>query len=111
MIRRLKADGCQFAVVAISTGGVCGRVALFNRGRIVLSGTMPSWPGACSAAGTSSMSIARSVSAIALLRAWVVRVGAWPGHRVDCQSDPRRDRAVIATARGTPGIRFAAPSL
>jgi ABC-2 type transport system ATP-binding protein len=121
MIRSLKADGT--AVLLSShhldqVQSVCDRVALFNRGRIALSGTVTELAGRVLGGGhvidveAHGPAIADRLAAIP----GVVRVQPLGGdaYRVDCQRDLRGEIArQIAAAAETEltGIRFAAPSL
>ena len=119
MIRRLKADGT--AVLLSShhldqVQSVCDRVALFNRGRIVLSGTVTELAGRVLGGGYVIDVEARGPGIADRLAAvpGVVRVQALGPdlYRVDCQSDLRAEIArVIAADAELLGIRFAAPSL
>jgi ABC-2 type transport system ATP-binding protein len=143
MIRGLKADGT--AVLLSShhldqVQSVCDRVALFNRGRVALSGTVTELAGRVLGGGhvidvevragaearretprESPRETPRETQAIVeLLSAvpGVVRVQALgPGHggqryRVDCQRDLRAEIARhLAPQVDLVGIYFAAPSL
>ncbi len=123
MIRRLKADGT--AVLLSShhldqVQSVCDRVALFNRGRIVLSGTVTELAGRVLGGGYVIDVEVRGAGLEDRLAAMpgIVRVqllGAGPDsqrYRVDCQSDLRAEIARhLAAAAELIGIRFAAPSL
>jgi ABC-2 type transport system ATP-binding protein len=119
MIRRLKADGT--AVLLSShhldqVQSVCDRVALFNRGRIVLSGTVTELAGRVLGGGYVIDVEARGPGIADRLAAipGIVRVqGLGPDlYRVDCRSDLRAEIArVIAADAELLGIRFAAPSL
>jgi ABC-2 type transport system ATP-binding protein len=123
MIRALKADGT--AVLLSShhldqVQSVCDRVALFNRGRIVLSGTVTELAGRVLGGGYVIDVEARRPG-----RAGGVRdlLAAMPGivrvqelgpdlYRVDCQRDLRAEIArQLAPEVDLLGIRFAAPSL
>lgn len=123
MIRGLKADGT--AVLLSShhldqVQSVCDRVALFNRGRIALSGTVTELAGRVLGGGYVIDIETHGPGVEVLLAAvpGVVRVQkltAGPDSerwRVDCQRD---QRAEIARALGAEidlvGIQFAAPSL
>jgi ABC-2 type transport system ATP-binding protein len=131
MIRGLKADGT--AVLLSShhldqVQSVCDRVALFNRGRIALSGTVTELAGQVLGGGHVIDVEARSAGdgpgdatgvgdRLAAVPG-VVRVqalGAAAGSerfRVDCQSDLRADIARrLAPEIDLIGIHFAAPSL
>jgi ABC-2 type transport system ATP-binding protein len=127
MIRQLKADGT--AVLLSShhldqVQSVCDRVALFNRGRIVLSGTVTELAGRVlgggyvidveargpQGAGGGAGGVRDRLAAIP----GVVRVQALGPdlYRVDCQRDLRAEIARLISAEAElTGIRFAAPSL
>jgi ABC-2 type transport system ATP-binding protein len=123
MIRRLKADGT--AVLLSShhldqVQSVCDRVALFNRGRIVLSGTVTELAGRILGGGYVIDVEARGPGIGERLTSvpGVVRVqplGPGPDsqrYRVDCQSDLRAQIArLLAAEVELIGIHFAAPSL
>jgi ABC-2 type transport system ATP-binding protein len=119
MIRRLKADGT--AVLLSShhldqVQSVCDRVALFNRGRIVLSGTVTELAGRVLGGGYVIDVEARGPGIDDRLTAvpGVVRVQSLGGerYRVDCRSDLRADIARrLAPEIELIGIQFAAPSL
>src|SRR5712692_7657260 len=123
MIRRLKADGT--AVLLSShhldqVQSVCDRVALFNRGRIVLAGTVTELAGRVLGGGHVIDVEARGDGVEARLAALpgIVRVqplGQSPDgqrYRVDCQSDLRAEIArLLAPDAELVGIHFAAPSL
>jgi ABC-2 type transport system ATP-binding protein len=119
MIRGLKADGT--AVLLSShhldqVQSVCDRVALFNRGRLALSGTVTELAGRILGGGHVIDVEARGPTVPALLAAvpGVVRVQPLGGdrYRVDCQSDLRAELARhLAPACDLLGIYFAAPSL
>src|SRR5713226_263934 len=123
MIRRLKSDGT--AVLLSShhldqVQSVCDRVALFNRGRIVLSGTVTELAGRVLGGGyvidveARGPGIAERLAAIP----GIVRVQPL-GHgldtqryRVDCASDLRAGIARhLAAEIELIGLHFAAPSL
>ncbi|HEV2337074.1 MAG TPA: ABC transporter ATP-binding protein [Stellaceae bacterium] len=123
MIRALKSD--RTAVLLSShhldqVQSVCDRVALFNRGRIVLSGSVTELAGRVLGGGYVIDVEARGPGIEARLAAipGIVRVqllGSGPDsqrYRVDCQSDAR---AAIARSLAAQieliGIHFAAPSL
>jgi ABC-2 type transport system ATP-binding protein len=123
MIRRLKADGT--AVLLSShhldqVQSVCDRVALFNRGRIVLSGTVTELAGRVLGGGYVVDVEARGPGEFGSI---ADRLAAVPGvvrvqalgpdlYRVDCQRDLRAEIArVLAAEAELLGIRFAAPSL
>jgi ABC-2 type transport system ATP-binding protein len=123
MIRRLKADGT--AVLLSShhldqVQSVCDRVALFNRGRIVLSGTVTELAGRVLGGGYVIDVEARGPGIDDRLTAvpGIVRVQSLgPGpdnqrYRVDCRSDLRADIARrLAPEIELIGLQFAAPSL
>src|SRR5438477_3483961 len=123
MIRQLKADGT--AVLLSShhldqVQSVCDRVALFNRGRIVLSGTVTELAGRVLGGGYVIDVEARSPVGKGDVRdglakiPGVVRVQALGPdlYRVDCQRDLRAEIARLISAEAElVGIRFAAPSL
>src|SRR5712671_2096843 len=119
MIRGLKADGT--AVLLSShhldqVQSVCDRVALFNRGRVALSGTVTELAGRVLGGGhvidveARGPGIADRLAAIA----GVVRVQPLGGdrYRVDCQRDLRAEIArQLAASAELIGLQFAAPSL
>jgi ABC-2 type transport system ATP-binding protein len=123
MIRGLKADGT--AVLLSShhldqVQSVCDRVALFNRGRIALSGTVTELAGRVLGGGhvidvearspEGAGDIADRLAAVP----GVVRLQALGGerYRVDCQRDLRAEIARrLAPEVELIGIHFAAPSL
>ena len=123
MIRGLKADGT--AVLLSShhldqVQSVCDRVALFNRGRIALSGTVTELAGRVLGGGhvidveargpEGAVGIADRLAAVP----GVVRIQALGGerYRVDCQRDLRAEIARrLAPEVELVGIHFAAPSL
>ena len=119
MIRGLKADGT--AVLLSShhldqVQSVCDRVALFNRGRIALSGSVTELAGRVLGGGhvidveARGPGIADHLAAIP----GVVRVQPLGGdrYRVDCQRDLRAEIArQLASTVELIGIQFAAPSL
>jgi ABC-2 type transport system ATP-binding protein len=123
MIRRLKADGT--AVLLSShhldqVQSVCDRVALFNRGRIVLAGTVTELAGRVLGGGhvidveARGPGIAERLAAIpGIVR--VQQLGSGldsERYRVDCQSDLRAAIARnLAAAVELVGLHFAAPSL
>jgi ABC-2 type transport system ATP-binding protein len=123
MIRALKADGT--AVLLSShhldqVQSVCDRVALFNRGRIVLAGTVTELAGRVLGGGYVIDIEARGPGGAVGVRdrltaiPGIVRVqGLGPDlYRVDCQSDLRAEIArLLAPEVELLGIRFAAPSL
>jgi ABC-2 type transport system ATP-binding protein len=119
MIRSLKSDGT--AVLLSShhldqVQSVCDRVALFNHGKIALSGTVTDLAGQVLGGGhvidveARGAEIAEQLAAIP----GIVRVQVLGGERfrVDCQRDLRGEiaRRLSASAELT-GISFAAPSL
>lgn len=119
MIRGLKADGT--AVLLSShhldqVQSVCDRVALFNRGRIALSGSVTELAGRVLGGGhvidveARGADVAQRLSAVP----GVVRVQPLDGdrYRVDCQRDMRAEIArQLAPTVELIGIHFAAPSL
>ncbi len=127
MIRGLKADGT--AVLLSShhldqVQSVCDRVALFNRGRIALSGTVTELAGSVlggghvidveargpEGAGAGAGGMAERLAALP----GVVRVQPLGGdrYRVDCQRDLRAEIArQLAPEVELLGLHFAAPSL
>jgi len=123
MIRRLKADGT--AVLLSShhldqVQSVCDRVALFNRGRIALSGSVTELAGRVLGGGHVIDVEARGPGVADRLAAvpGVVRVQPLgpqqdsQRYRVDCQRDLRADIArALAQEVELLGIHFAAPSL
>jgi ABC-2 type transport system ATP-binding protein len=123
MIRRLKADGT--AVLLSShhldqVQSVCDRVALFNRGRVVLSGTVTELAGRVLGGGHVIDVEVRGASVEGRLAAMpgIVRVqtlGLGPEsqrYRVDCASDLRAEIARrLASEVELIGLHFAAPSL
>src|SRR5947209_3824139 len=119
MIRGLKADGT--AVLLSShhldqVQSVCDRVALFNRGRIALSGTVTELAGRVLGGGHVIDVEARGAGIADRLAAipGVVRVQLLGSevYRVDCQRDLRGEIArQLAAEVELTGIRFAAPSL
>ena len=119
MIRTLKADGT--AVLLSShhldqVQSVCDRVALFNRGRIALTGTVTDLAGQVLGGGFVIEIEARGPRLAELLATLpgVVRVeAAGPDlYRVSCQSDLRAELAHhLAGDAALLGLRFAAPSL
>ncbi len=123
MIRRLKADGT--AVLLSShhldqVQSVCDRVALFNRGRIVLSGTVTELAGRVLGGGhvidveVRGASVDQRLGAIpGIVRVQTLGLGQESQrYRVDCQSDLRAEIARrLAAEVELIGIHFAAPSL
>ena len=123
MIRGLKADGT--AVLLSShhldqVQSVCDRVALFNRGRIALAGSVTELAGSVLGGGYVIDVEARGAGLAERLAAMpgVVRVqplGAGPDSercRVDCRADLRAEIARrLAPEVDLVGINFAAPSL
>ncbi|HVC51017.1 MAG TPA: ABC transporter ATP-binding protein [Stellaceae bacterium] len=119
MIRALKSDGT--AVLLSShhldqVQSVCDRVALFNRGRIALSGTVTELAGQVLGGGhvIDVEAHGPTVSEDLAAMPGVVRVQPLgPNlYRVDCQRDMRAEiaRRLVDSAELT-GISFAAPSL
>jgi len=119
MIRGLKADGT--AVLLSShhldqVQSVCDRVALFNRGRIAIAGTVADLANQVLGGGHVVDVEARGPGIRERLAAipGVVRVQilAPDLYRIDCQRDLRAEIArSLATGAELLGIRFAAPSL
>ena len=123
MIRGLKADGT--AVLLSShhldqVQSVCDRVALFNRGRIPLSGSVTELAGQVLGGGHVIDVEARAPAGTAGITdrlaavPGVVRVQPLGGerYRVDCQRDLRAELARrLAPEVELLGIHFAAPSL
>jgi ABC-2 type transport system ATP-binding protein len=119
MIRGLKADGT--AVLLSShhldqVQSVCDRVALFNRGRLALSGTVTELAGRILGGGHVIDVEARGAGVTALLSSipGVVRVQPLGDdrYRVDCQGDLRSEIARrLAPSVELTGIHFATPSL
>jgi ABC-2 type transport system ATP-binding protein len=119
MIRGLKADGT--AVLLSShhldqVQSVCDRVALFNRGRIALAGSVTELAGQILGGGhvIDVEARGREVAARLVAVPGVVRVQTLGPdlYRVDCQSDLRAEIARhLAVEAELLGIRFAAPSL
>jgi ABC-2 type transport system ATP-binding protein len=119
MIRGLKADGT--AVLLSShhldqVQSVCDRVALFNRGRIALAGSVTELASRVLGGGHVIDVEARGADIGGRLATvpGVVRVQALGGdrYRVDCQRDLRAEIArQLARDADLLGINFAAPSL
>ena len=127
MIRRLKADGT--AVLLSShhldqVQSVCDRVALFNRGRIVLSGTVTELAGRVLGGGHvidvevrgpgDATGVEQRLAALpGIVRVQTLGLGMdSQRYRVDCQSDLRAEIARrLAADIDLIGIHFAAPSL
>src|ERR1700732_907919 len=123
MIRALKADGT--AVLLSShhldqVQSVCDRVALFNRGRIALAGTVTDLAGRVLGGGHVIDVEARGPGVAERLATipGVVRVQALGArqdsgrYRVDCQRDLRAEISRrLASEVELVGINFAAPSL
>jgi ABC-2 type transport system ATP-binding protein len=119
MIRGVKADGT--AVLLSShhldqVQSVCDRVALFNNGRIALSGSVTELAGQVLGGGFAIEIEARGAGIAERLQATpgVVRVQAIgpDRYRVSCQSDLRAALARrLAPDTELLGLRFAAPSL
>jgi ABC-2 type transport system ATP-binding protein len=123
MIRRLKADGT--AVLLSShhldqVQSVCDRVALFNRGRIVLSGTVTELAGRVLGGGhvidveVRGASVEQRLAAMpGIVRVQTLGLGQdSQRYRVDCASDLRSEIARrLASEVELIGLHFAAPSL
>jgi ABC-2 type transport system ATP-binding protein len=123
MIRGLKADGT--AVLLSShhldqVQSVCDRVALFNRGRIALSGSVTELAGRVLGGGhvidveARDLADAGGIPARLTAIPGVVRVQHLGGdrYRVDCERDLRADIARrLAPEIELLGVHFAAPSL
>ena len=119
MIRGLKADGT--AVLLSShhldqVQSVCDRVALFNRGRVALSGSVTELAGRVLGGGhvIDVEALGAGMSDRLAAVPGVVRVQTLGGnsYRVDCQSDLRAEIARrLAPEAELVGIHFAAPSL
>jgi ABC-2 type transport system ATP-binding protein len=123
MIRGLKAEGTSVLLSSHhldQVQSVCDRVALFNRGRIALSGTVTELAGRVLGGGhvidveARGTGIAERMAAIP----GVVRVQPLAPtsdderYRVDCQRDLRADISRrLAAEVELVGIHFAAPSL
>jgi ABC-2 type transport system ATP-binding protein len=119
MIRGLKADGT--AVLLSShhldqVQSVCDRVALFNRGKLTLSGTVTELAGQVLGGGhvfdveAGGNDVPELIAAVP----GVVRVQPLGNgrYRVDCQRDLRADLARhLASRTELTGIHYAAPSL
>jgi ABC-2 type transport system ATP-binding protein len=123
MIRALKADGT--AVLLSShhldqVQSVCDRVALFNRGRIALAGTVTDLAGRVLGGGhvidveARGPGIAERLAAIpGVVRVQELGLRQDSGrYRVDCQRDLRAEISRrLASEVELVGINFAAPSL
>jgi len=119
MIRGLKSDGTAVLLSShhldqVQT--VCDRVALFNRGRIALAGSVTELAGRVLGGGHVIDVEARGRDVAGRLAAipGVVRVQTLAPdlYRVDCQSDLRAEIARhLAAEAELLGINFAAPSL
>jgi len=119
MIRDLKADGT--AVLLSShhldqVQSVCDRVALFNRGRLALSGTVTELAAEVLGGGYVFDVEAHGDGVPELIAAipGVVRLQPLGGerYRIDCQSDLRAEIARrLAPKTALLGIEFATPSL
>ena len=123
MIRGLRADGT--AVLLSShhldqVQSVCDRVALFNRGRIALAGTVTELAGRVLGGGhvidveARGAEGAGDIAALLAAVPGVVRVQPLGGerYRVDCRHELRAELARrLAPAADLVGIQFAAPSL
>jgi ABC-2 type transport system ATP-binding protein len=123
MIRGLKADGTAVLLSSHHLDqmqSVCDRVALFNRGRIALSGSVTELAGRVLGGGHVIDVEARGPDVADRLAAvpGVVRVQPLgpqqdnQRYRVDCQRDLRAEIArELAPVVDLTGIQFAAPSL
>jgi len=123
MIRSLKAEGTSVLLSSHhldQVQSVCDRVALFNRGRIALSGTVTELAGRVLGGGHVIDVEARGTGIAERLAAipGVVRVqpldpiSDGERYRVDCQRDLRAEIARgLAAEVDLVGINFAAPSL
>ncbi len=124
MIRGLKADGT--AVLLSShhldqVQSVCDRVALFNRGRVALAGTVTELAGRVLGGGhvidvelLGNADAAQRLSALpGVVRVQPLASGDGTRHyRLDCQRDIRAEIARDLAEEGDlVGIQFAAPSL
>jgi ABC-2 type transport system ATP-binding protein len=127
MIRRLKAD-CTAVLLSShhldQVQSVCDRVALFNRGRIVLSGTVTELAGRVLGGGHvidvevrgpgDAAGLEQRLAAVpGIVRVQTLGLGLGSQrYRVDCQSDLRAEIARrLAAEVELIGIHFAAPSL
>jgi ABC-2 type transport system ATP-binding protein len=119
MIRGLKADGTTVLLSSHhldQVQSVCDRVALFSRGRIVLSGSVSDLAREVLGGGFVIDVEVRGAGIAERLRGLpdVVRVQALGGdvYRVDCARDLRAEIAgALASSAGLLGLRLAAPSL
>jgi ABC-2 type transport system ATP-binding protein len=127
MIRRLKADGTAILLSSHhldQVQSVCDRVALFNRGRIVLSGTVTELAGRVLGGGhvidvevrgpgDATGPEQRLAAMPGIVRVQTLGLGLGSQrYRVDCQSDLRAEIARrLAAEFELIGIHFAAPSL
>jgi ABC-2 type transport system ATP-binding protein len=119
MIRGLKADGT--AVLLSShhldqVQSVCDRVALFNRGKLALQGTVTELAAMVLGGGyvIDVEAIGPDIPGLLAAIPGVVRVQPLGGdrYRVDCQSDLRAEIArYLAGTVDLTGIHYAAPSL
>jgi ABC-2 type transport system ATP-binding protein len=119
MIRGLKADGTTVLLSSHhldQVQSVCDRVALFNRGRVALAGSVSDLAQQVLGGGYVIDVDARGAGVPERLRAMpgVVRVQALGPecYRVDCAGDLRSAIArELAMSAALVGLRFAAPSL
>src|SRR5271165_4207455 len=119
MIRGLKADGTTVLLSSHhldQVQSVCDRVALFSRGRIALSGTVPDLARQVLGGGFVVDVEARGSGVADWLRQLpgVVRVQPLAAgvYRVDCARDLRAEIATaLAASAALLGLRFAEPSL
>jgi ABC-2 type transport system ATP-binding protein len=119
MIRGLKADGTTILLSSHhldQVQSVCDRVALFNRGRIALAGSVPDLARQVLGGGHVVDVEVRGpgVAELLLRLPGVVRVQALgPAlYRVDCAADLRSEIAhELAASSALIGLRFAQPSL
>jgi ABC-2 type transport system ATP-binding protein len=119
MIRGLKADGTTVLLSSHhldQVQSVCDRVALFSRGRIVLSGSVSDLAREVLGGGFVIDVEVRGAGIAERLCGLpdVVRVQALGGdvYRVDCARDLRAEIAgALASSAGLLGLRLAAPSL
>jgi ABC-2 type transport system ATP-binding protein len=119
MIRGLKADGTTVLLSSHhldQVQSVCDRVALFNRGRIALSGTVTELARQVLGGGyvIDAEILGEGVREALLAVPGVVRAQAVgpQQYRIDCERDLRAELArSLAPRFALLGIRFAAPSL
>jgi ABC-2 type transport system ATP-binding protein len=123
MIRRLKSDGTEVLLSSHhldQVQSVCDRVALFNRGRIVLAGTVTELAGRVLGGGhvidveVRGTAIEQRLNAVpGIVRVQPLGQGLHSErYRVDCQRDLRAEIARhLASDCDLIGINFAAPSL